>query len=160
MEALKGYKLKNPKIEFEKEWIVIDKDDWSKDEFNGVVESAKRDNICVAFSNEAYELWILLHFELVTRYSSRKDLNSKLNKIFKERFSLEYEKSSQDIYALTVGLQPQAIKSAEQLVVMHIRNYGKLSPYENNPLSTVFELVECLNSLYDKERKCHCFPVN
>lgn len=41
LKALENHKIKNPKTIFEKEWIIIDRDDWSKYEFNGVLEEAR-----------------------------------------------------------------------------------------------------------------------
>ena len=69
----------------------------------------------------------------------------------------KYEKSSQDIYRLLIGQQSQAIKNAKVLVAQHIRDYGKIDP-EKNPISMIYQLVECLNSLYSKEKNCDCFP--
>lgn len=159
IEKLKEYKDNHPKVTFEYEWIVIDKDDWSPDKFNGTIEKARQIGICVAFSNDSYELWILLHFELITRHTHRSELNSKLNTIFIERFGIEYSKASQDIYRLIVGYQQQAIDNAKVLVAKHIRDHGVLKPYENNPLTMIFQLVECLNSIYVAKKNCDCFPT-
>ncbi|HFU76437.1 MAG TPA: RloB domain-containing protein [Campylobacterales bacterium] len=160
VEAIVTHERENPTQKYEKKWAVIDKDDYSKNQINGAIQRAKDLGICIAISNEAYELWILLHFQPLTRYTSRMELNSKLNTIFKERFGLEYSKSSQDIYGFIVGLQSEAIKNSKQLVATHIRNNGKLYPYTHNPLTMVFQLVECLNSLYEKEHNCNCFPLD
>ena len=160
IEAIISHEKENPNQKYEKRWAVIDKDDYSKNQINGAIQRAKQLDICIAISNEAYELWILLHFRPITRYTSRKDLNSELNKIFKDKFSVEYSKSSQDIYGLIIDFQPKAIKNAKQLVKTHIQNHGKLDPYANNPLTMIFQLVECLNSLYQKDKKCDCFPLD
>jgi len=160
IEAIVSHERENPKQKYEKKWAVIDKDDYSKNQINGAIKRAKELGICIAISNEAYELWILLHFRPITRFTSRKELNSELSKIFKDRWGIEYSKSSQDIYNFIVGLQSKAIKNSKQLVKTHIQNHGKLDPYVHNPLTTVFELVECLNSLYDKEKMCSCFPID
>jgi len=160
IEAIILHERENPNQKYEKKWAVIDKDDYSKNQINGAIQRAKQLGICIAISNEAYELWILLHFRPITRYTSRKELNSKLNKIFKDKFDVEYSKSSQDIYKFIIDLQPKAIKNAKQLVKTHIQNHGKLDPYANNPLSMIFQLVECLNSLYQKDKKCDCFPLD
>ncbi len=160
LEALAKYKKENKKTKFEKEWIVIDKDDWSRDEFLGVMETARQKNICVAFSNESYELWILLHFERITAYTSRENLNRKINHYFLERFGVEYSKSSQDIYAFIIGLQKEAIKNAEYLFERCMRDEGEIRPFDKNPLTMVHELVKCLNTFYDDEKECKCFPIN
>ena len=159
VEAIVKHERENPSNKYEKKWAVIDRDDWSKQQINGAIQRAKELGICIAISNEAYELWILLHFQPLSRHTHRTELNSKLKKIFKDRFRIDYSKSSQDIYAFIVGLQSQAITNAKKLVAMHIRNHGELAPYENNPLTMIFELIECLNSLYEKDKKCSCFPI-
>ena len=160
VEAIVKHERENPTNRYEKKWAVIDKDDWSKQQVNGAIKRAKDLGICIAISNEAYELWILLHFQPLSRHTHRNELNSKLKTIFRDRFGIDYSKSSQDIYAFTVGLQSEAIKNAKQLVAMQKRNNGLLDPCENNPLTMIFELVECLNSLYEKDKKCTCFPID
>ena len=146
---------KRRKALYEKEWIVIDRD--SFDDFSSTIKKAKENNICVAFSNESYELWLLLHFQLVSVYTDRKKLKSQLNKIFLDRFQIEYEKSSQDVYLLVRNLQEIAISNAKNLVKQHLLDYGKVDP-EINPITMIYQLVECLNSLYSKEKNCDCFP--
>jgi len=145
---------------YEKKWVIIDKDDYSKDQINGAIQRAKDLDICVAISNEEYELWILLHFISVTAHINRADLNKKLNVIFKDKFNKEYSKSSQDVYQLIVGLQEEAIKNAKNLVKLHIKDNAKVTPFSDNPLTTVYQLVECLNTLYGSgDNKCNdCFP--
>lgn len=159
VEAIVSHLTDKIKI-YEKKWVVIDKDDYSKNQINGAIQRAKDLDICVAISNEAYELWILLHFTSVTAHTSRADLNKKLKIIFKDKFKKEYSKSSQDVYQLIIGWQEQAIKNAKNLVNSHIQNNGKVTPFSDNPLTTVYQLVECLNNLYaDDVNECKgCFP--
>lgn len=158
LNAIDQHIAANKKIKYSKKWIVIDKDDWSLDELNGVISRAKANEVCVALSNESYELWVLLHFKPITRYMSRIDLNRELCEIFQERFGMDYEKSIKDIYPLTVGLQQDAMTNARKLINMHKGNNGEINPVHMNPLTMIYELVECLNSLYSKEEKCQCFP--
>jgi len=158
LEAIVKHEREHPKEKYEKRWIVIDKDDWSKEQINGTIARARELGICVAMSNEAYELWILLHFQPVTRYMSRRELNHALNKIFRDRFSSEYDKSSQDVYNFTVGLQDIALVNAKKLVERHSKVNDSISPYDCNPITMIFELVECLNGLYKDGNDCNCFP--
>ncbi len=148
---------------YEKKWVVIDKDDYTKAQINGAIQRSKDLGICVAISNEAYELWILLHFMPVTAHMNRVDLNRKLEMIFKDMFGKPYSKASQDIYSLIVGLQCDAISNAQNLVDSHIRDDGRIIPFSHNPLTTVYQLVEYLNELYDdkdeEETPEDCFPI-
>ena len=43
-------------------WLVFDRDEWRAEVFNQVIAQAERKNIQVAYSNQAFELWYLLHF--------------------------------------------------------------------------------------------------
>jgi len=158
LEAIVRHEREHPKEKYEKRWIVIDKDDWSKEQINGTIERARELDICVAISNEAYELWILLHFRSVARHMNRRELISELNKIFKVRFGIEYDKSSHDIYGLIVGLQTVALKNAKALIRRHLEVNDYISPYDCNPITMIFELVECLNGLYKDRNDCNCFP--
>ena len=146
--------------QYEKKWVVIDKDDYSKEQINGAIQRAKDLDICVAISNEAYELWILLHFTPITAHTSRSDLNKKLDEIFKAKFRIQYSKASKDVYQLIIGLQNEAIKNARRLVDSYIRDNEQITPFSDNPLTTVYQLVEYLNALYDdtSEKDDDCFP--
>ncbi len=159
IEKLEKHKKDNPKDIFEYEWIVIDRDDWSKDKYLGTIEKARQKNICVAFANDAYELWILLHFEPVTRYTHRNILNSRLNKIFQNKFGKKYDKSSRDVYKNIIEYQNKAIKNTKKLISQNIKDNGRINP-QNNPLTTIYQLVECLNNINSPEKKefCKCFP--
>ncbi|KIM06661.1 MAG: hypothetical protein KU38_12520 [Sulfurovum sp. FS08-3] len=159
LEAIKKHKKENPNIQFEKEWIVIDRDSFSKDDFKGTIEEARQKGICVAFSNECYELWILLHFESVNAHTSREDLKSRLNQIFREKFGKEYSKASADVYALIIGQQQTAIDNAKKLVKQHYRDYGKID-IEKNPITMIYQLVECLDSIHLPKKQCDCFPLS
>ncbi len=44
-------------------WCIFDKDDSPADQFNGAVERARAQGLGVAYSNQAFEFWLLLHFE-------------------------------------------------------------------------------------------------
>lgn len=51
-------------------WCVFDVDDFykkSKQKFNNAIENARKNGVRIAFFNECFELWILLHFEKPTR---------------------------------------------------------------------------------------------
>ncbi len=44
-------------------WCVFDRDSFSSDIFNRALLLARQNNFFVAYSNEAFELWYILHFE-------------------------------------------------------------------------------------------------
>lgn len=159
VDAIVQHKKLNSKVQYQKEWAVFDRDSYQKQQINGAICRAKSLDICVAISNEAYELWILLHFERLAAPTNRINLTHKLNKHFKEKFGVEYSKSSQDVYRYVTGLQQTAIANAQYLVTHHISIDGRLDPEKQNPLTLVHELVQCLNSLYSDTVDCECFPI-
>ena len=45
-------------------WVVFDKDDFPAKDFNDAIALAKKNGFKVAYSNQAFEYWFLLHFNL------------------------------------------------------------------------------------------------
>lgn len=163
MKAIVNHIENNPKKEYKRKWVVIDKDDYKKEQINSAIERAKQLDICVAISNESYELWLLLHFKNISRSTGRKSLKSQLNKIFKEKYKVDYTKSSKDIYNFVIGEQPRAIQNAKALARNYINVDGCINPFLNNPLTTIYELVEYLNNIYSEENSGtnkKCYPKN
>lgn len=52
---------KRKKIRFDEVWVVFDKDDNS--DFDEAIHLAKSKNYKVAYSNQAFEYWFVLHFQ-------------------------------------------------------------------------------------------------
>jgi len=134
----------NVDLIFDECWVVFDKDDHEED-FDEAIKKAKAKNLNVAYSNECFELWFLLHFIPLVSAISRKDYNRKinenLNKIIKNP-SLKYKKTF-NIYPYIKEKEKYAIKNAENL----LREYKGETFFKQNPSTTVHLLVESLNSL-------------
>lgn len=45
-------------------WVVFDKDDFPAKDFNEAITLAEKNGFKVAYSNQAFEYWFLLHFNL------------------------------------------------------------------------------------------------
>lgn len=145
---------------YERMWAVIDVDSYKKSQVNGAIQRAKELDICIAVSNECYELWILLHFIPISAHHDRVELNKKLDFHFLKNFKKEYSKSSEDVYELIIGKQKEALSNAKKLMISHLQDKGRISPYDENPLTTIYQLVEYLNALRDSPNNlhCECFP--
>ena len=65
---------------FDEIWIVFDKDDLTDWQLEEVNEFCERHNIGIAYTNEAFELWLLMHFEEIDEKKEypRALLNEKL----------------------------------------------------------------------------------
>lgn len=75
-------------------WCVFDKDDFCDDIINRAIYKSIENKIKVAWSNEAFELWYLLHYDYHTSAIKRWHYIEKLNNRFKDK----YEKNDPDIY--------------------------------------------------------------
>lgn len=122
--------------DYDQVWCVFDRDDWQKQDFNNAIRNAEDQGFKVAYSNEAFELWYVLHFEFLNTGIPRKDYMKKLDKLLGHK----YQKNSESIYEELLDKQENAIKNSERL----INHYQAVKPVDDNPSTTVYELVKAL----------------
>jgi hypothetical protein len=122
---------------YDQVWCVFDRDSWTVDDFNGAIAAAEKRKFKVAYSNEAFELWYVLHFEFLNTGIARKDYNERLTTLLRRR----YEKKSNSMYEELLGRQATAIAHAEKLLTQ----YDRPNPASDNPSTTVHLLVQELN---------------
>lgn len=122
--------------DYDQVWCVFDRDDWSPQDFNRAIAKAKKLKYGVAYSNEAFELWYVLHFEFLNTGIPRKDYCKKLTTLMGKK----YEKNSPTIYDDLVEHQSVAIKNAARL----LSQYSPANPGKDNPSTTVHLLVQAL----------------
>lgn len=119
-------------------WCVFDRDSFPAGHFNCAIQLAASHRIKVAYSNEAFELWYVLHFEYLQSGISRADYIRKLHAYLGKR----YQKNSATIYRDLVERQAVAIKHATTL----LSTYDPPDPEQDNPSTAVHLLVQTLNS--------------
>ena len=130
-------KLRDDDGDYDQVWCVFDRDSFPAQNFNAAIALAKQEDIKVAYSNEAFELWYLLHFNYYDTGVPRKDYIKKLDNLLGHK----YEKNSETIYDELEGKQQAAIKHAKKL----LKQYSPPKPECDNPSTTVHLLVEQLN---------------
>jgi hypothetical protein len=140
-------------------WAVFDKDDLDQSEGNKqrfveAFEIAEKENIQIAYSNEVFELWLLLHFTNVTSEEPipRADIYAKLEECIKKNPSYStfvYEHGNKNIVdiVLKLGNEPKAIERANRLNSEH--SAGNRQPIDANPNTRVNILVKRLRELLD-----------
>ena len=150
-EAIK-IRDKNPN-KYNRVWAVFDKDSFPKKDFNSAIRKAKLNNIGCAWSNEAFELWYLLHFQYrntgMKRTEYQKAIENEINKNMKNKKKpYRYAKNATDTYDILekYGSLAQAIKNAEKLS----QQYDNLNYADHNPGTQVYELVKQLIGQDDK----------
>ncbi len=139
------------KVNYEQIWCVFDKDDFDNNNFNNAILIAESNNFGVAYSNQAFEYWLILHFDDHQGGGmDRKDYNAKINKLLKP-FKLSYDgdKSkiiTEEIFELLDGYDENIGKERKILAIERAkRNYDQFD--NNNPSNaesstTVFRIVE------------------
>jgi len=123
--------------DYDQIWCVFDRDSWTLENFNNARSSATSQGFRVAYSNEAFELWYILHFEYLNTGIPRKDYIRKLSSLLGKK----YEKNSETIYDELLDKQLTAIRNAEKLLT----EYAPPDPANDNPSTTVHLLVQELN---------------
>ena len=132
---------------FDQIWCVFDKDNCSKEQFNQAERLAKENNVKIAYSNEAFEIWFILHFQYLDIATSRSEYLTILTKQMQKYGLLneqeKYEKNREDMYEKLKPYQRTAITNAAKLI--QDRDEAKKHPFDANPSTTVQELVQELN---------------
>lgn len=121
-------------------WCVFDKDDFPEANFTNAIAKAKAKGFKLAWSNECFELWYLLHFTYTTAHLPRKKIFSELE----THLGKEYDKNLQGIYASLLSNQQTAITNAEKLEKTQLSD-GK-TPTKGNPWTLVHHLIKELLS--------------
>ncbi|MEH2157699.1 RloB family protein [Nostoc sp.] len=136
-KLVQSAKILNGQGEYDQIWCVFDRNSWTLEDFNNAIIKAEAQGFKVAYSNEAFELWYVLHFEFLNTGIPRSDYLKKLTSLF----GRTYQKNSETIYDELFDKQSIAIKNAENL----LRQYNPHIPVKDNPSTTVHLLVQELN---------------
>lgn len=124
---------------YDEVWCVMDRDQFPVEHYNTAIEIAKSRDFFVAYSNEAFELWYLLHFQYFDTGISRQQYIVKLS----GHLNRPYRKNDCRMYSILLSSQSTALKNAETL-------YQKNNKPTDNPSTAVFRLVKRLNDLRSK----------
>ena len=130
-------------------WVVFDKDNF-KQHFDNAINKAKTNNLKVAYSNECFEVWYLLHFSFFQSAISRNFYKQKLTDNLRESTNnkkIEYRKNSENIYSIIKNKEKDAIRNAKKLLDSYKNEKSFL---KKNPSTTVYLLVENLNRLKEE----------
>ncbi|MCH7575266.1 MAG: RloB domain-containing protein [Candidatus Marinimicrobia bacterium] len=124
--------------EIDEAWVVFDKDDFPDSDFNNAINKSKSNDIKCAYSNEAFELWYILHFEYLNTGMNRSAYSKKLS----SHLPSPYKKNSENMFSLLDSKQEDAIRNAKKLAA----TYGRSpTPAKRNPNTLVYKLITKLN---------------
>lgn len=135
---------------YEQVWCVFDKDDFDNVDFNNAISLADSNGFGIAYSNQAFEYWVLLHFNDHQGGGMHRDeYNDKLNQSLKE-FNISYDgkKSkiiTEEIFELLDGIDEITGKERKILAIERAEKiYDRLdhnNPSNEESSTTVFRLV-------------------
>ncbi len=121
----------------EEVWLMYDKDDFPEDNFDNTQYSAegRKDarKYHAIWSNESFELWLLLHFQDVTANIGRAAYIEHL-----KSYIPDYEKRKKGVYDILEDKTAEAIKRAKK----QDETYGNLPPSQRCPATRVYRMVE------------------
>lgn len=132
---------------FDRVWAVFDKDDFPDRNFNSAINKAISNDINCAWSNQAFELWFLLHFQFVNTPMSREDYKAYLEREVKSKSgNKEYKYLKNDLSTFSIlkkfGNQEQAIEWAKKLDL----GFTDKKYATHNPSTQVYKLIEELKN--------------
>jgi hypothetical protein len=129
-------------------WCVFDKDDFEDDDFDNAIHKINAKKYHAAWSNEAFELWYVLHFEYhhvstIRQGKVRPFYKQRLDKLLTKHCNKDkYKKNDPHMYLLLGNERLSvAIANAKRLLTL----YDDSEPHhQRKPATTVHELVEML----------------
>ena len=125
---------------YNQHWVVFDKDDFPENDFNSAILLAQQNGFEVAYSNQAFEFWFLLHFNLYQGALHR----SRYEKMLSALLGFAYTKKSgvsSKMFNTLFSKQEQAINHAKTIM----RQFDGNNPAQQESSTTVHLLVKELN---------------
>lgn len=140
---------------YDEVWCVFDKDDFAPHDFNNALQIAESNKIRAVYSNQAFEFWIILHFNDHQGGALHRDCYNKLLHDELQKYNVCYDgKGSKlinpDLFALMFAKDPQTGKFRNELAIERAKRIdGRLehfSPATEESSTTVFVLMEHLKT--------------
>lgn len=127
----------DPSKYYNKVWCVVDRDKGGNHNIKIVEEAwklATENQIQLAYSNQCFELWFLLHYEIPKTKHTRPQYREKLSEFIGKR----YKKAAEEMHGLLKKLKPNALQNAAMLY----DRYPEEDWLKNDPYTRVHLLVE------------------
>lgn len=141
-------------------WVVFDRDDAHLNatktlRFQNAFQIAQQHKIEIAYSNEVFELWLLLHLKQINPGTpiSRQNIYAELEQAIQQQGSkyqnFQYRHGDASIVKIIaeIGDEKAAIKKAQHLLNYHQQK--GINPIDADPSTKVHELVSQLRAWLD-----------
>jgi RloB-like protein len=136
---------------YDQVWCVFDKDQFPANDFNNAITIAAANNFGVAYSNQAFEYWLILHFEDHQGGGMHRDeyddtINDYINPLGSTYDGEGNKTVTDDFFEILSGIDTATNRPRIDLAISRAkRNYNLLthaSPATEESSTTVFKLVE------------------
>lgn len=135
---------------YDQVWCVFDKDDFNDNDFNSAIQLAEANNFGIAYSNQSFEYWLILHFnDHQGGGMHRNNYHEKINHHLKP-FKVSYDGNGtklieEDFFELLDGIDDKTNRKRAELAIDRAeRNYNYFdhkNPAIEESSTTVFRLV-------------------
>ncbi len=139
---------KQPDNKGKEVWCVFDYDFRGDvpniaEDFNSAVQYATRQGIKVAYSNDAFELWFLLHYQFVETALTRFEYYEKLSQLWLINYEREGKKQSfcKSVFSKLQNDSRANIDNALKHAKRLFENNEIELPSNQNPCTKIYELV-------------------
>lgn len=134
-------------------WVVFDFDvkydqiENQKEDFNQAIQQARLLSFKVAYSNDCFELWLVLHTKLLEAQQTRFQYYDYLSK----HLEVDYEETGKKRetwlkYLPTINSHPEMDKAlAMQNAIRLFETQSHLAYCDQNPVTTIFQLAHELD---------------
>ena len=156
--AIKRRKETELGLQFDHVWVIFDKDSFLGDYFdNAIYSCAGRKKLYgVAWSNECFELWYLLHFKDqktgLGRQAIYRALEKGLGIVGYEKLKGEAGRTVHERMALHANQATAIVRAKKLYADWNDPHVQRTPPSQQNPCTTVFLLVEKLLACRQAEK--------
>lgn len=107
--------------------LIVDKDDTPIADLIQLIDLCNRERYMLIYSNECFELWLLLHNQKVTKSMNRADLRNALTKIHGQK----YDKTDKSLFEKIVQNYKIALDNSTNFQNTLTANMLNVNPYTN-----------------------------
>lgn len=107
--------------------LIVDKDDTPISDLIHLINLCNREHYLLIYSNECFELWLLLHNQKVTKSMNRADLRNALTKIHGQK----YDKTDKSLFEKIVQSYKTALNNSINFQNTLTANMLDVNPYTN-----------------------------
>ena len=150
--AARDFVAQQPAGHYDAVWCVFDRDDFPAAHFDDAIGQATAAGFSVAYSNQAFEFWLLLHFEDHCGPLHRDDYAARLNGHL-AAYDLHYPKRKEvkkGFFDLLQSNDPATGRPLREIAAARARALdaqwasGALPPSEHESATLVYRLVAVL----------------